>query len=292
VFLMVSDTRFGFVKPIRDSLATALLPAQRALNAPVQLAQDLAGYLAGLRNALAAEKAARAALIQQAERAARATQLAEENVRLRGLLGLRASVKPRSLSAEVMYEARDPYARRLFIDRGQTAGVLPGSPVIDAAGLLGQVTRVYPLSAEVTLLTDREATVPVLNTRTQQRGVVSGGSGTAGAPAMELRFMAANADVQVGDLLVTNGLDGIFPAGLAVATVQHIERRADNGFARIVLEPRAPSDAVRQVLVLEPLEQQLPPRPDEAAADSGELGAAAARPASGASSPSDAPKAR
>jgi rod shape-determining protein MreC len=131
--------------------------------------------------------------------------------------------------------------------------------VINEAGVIGQVTRVYPLTSEVTLLTDRDAAIPVLNSRTSQRSAAFGGA--AGGTAMELRFMSGNADVQPGDALVTSGLDGIYPAGLAVATVSSVDRRVDSGFARVVLKPAASADAVRHVLVLEPVAAQLPPRP-------------------------------
>jgi rod shape-determining protein MreC len=149
----------------------------------------------------------------------------------------------------------------VFIDRGLTQGVKLGAPVVGEAGVLGQVTQVYPLNAEVTLLTDKDAAIPVLNTRTQQRSAAFG-AGRGGG--MELRFMSGNADVKAGDVLHTSGLDGVYPPGLPVATVASVERRVESGFARIVLEPAARADGVRQVLVLEPVGVQLPPRPEPA----------------------------
>jgi rod shape-determining protein MreC len=124
------------------------------------------------------------------------------------------------------------------------------------------VTRVYPLNAEVTLLTDKEAAIPVLNPRTLLRSVAFGLAGGAG---MELRFMAGNADVEVGDLLTTSGVDGVYPPGLPVARVSQVDRRVETSFARIALQPVAAPDSVRQVLVLEPVGLQLPPRPETAA---------------------------
>jgi rod shape-determining protein MreC len=130
--------------------------------------------------------------------------------------------------------------------------------VIDEAGVLGQVTRVYPMSSEVTLLIDKEAAIPVLNTRTHQRSAAFGADGAA----LELRFMAGNADVHVGDLLQTSGVDGIYPPGLDVARVVKVDPRADSSFARIALAPTASADGVRHVLVLEPVAMQLPARPE------------------------------
>jgi rod shape-determining protein MreC len=142
--------------------------------------------------------------------------------------------------------------------------VAPGSPVVTEAGVIGQVTRVYPLSSEVTLLTDRDAAIPVLNVRTQQRHAAFGG-GAPGSGGMELRFVYGETDVQPGDLLHTSGVDGVYPPGLPVARVLTVQRRADAGFARITLAPVASPDGVRHVLVLEPLALQLPPRPEPAA---------------------------
>jgi rod shape-determining protein MreC len=113
----------------------------------------------------------------------------------------------------------------------------------------------------VTLLVDKDAAIPVLNPRTQQRSAAFGG---AEGGLMELRFMAGNSDVQAGDALVTSGIDGVYPPGLAVATVTKVDRRNDSGFARILLQPAANTDGVRHVLVLEPLAVQLPPRPEPA----------------------------
>ena len=261
LFLMVADGRFQVIKPLRAGLAVVLLPAQRALAVPVQGWQSVAAYLSGLDSALQARSAADARLAAQSAKAAQVDQLTAENERLRKLLELRAAVQTRSIPAEVMYEAADPFSRKVFIDRGQTQGVVLGAPVVNDAGVLGQVTRLYPLTAEVTLLVDKDAAIPVLNTRTQQRSAAFGGAQVAGGGALELRFMSGNADVKAGDALVTSGLDGVYPPGLAVARVATVERRVDSGFARILLEPAARADAVRHVLVLEPVGLQLPPRP-------------------------------
>jgi rod shape-determining protein MreC len=261
LLLMVADARVKVVEPLRAALAIALLPVQRALQVPVEMWEGGGDYLRGLRQAQADERALQARMALVAERAARTEQLAQENVRLRALLELRPALAVRSQPAEVIYEAADPYSRKVFIDRGSTQGVAPGSPVIDEAGVLGQVTRVYALTAEVTLLADKDAAIPVLNTRTQQRSAAYGGSG-----GVELRFMSGNADVKVGDLLHTSGLDGVYPPGLPVARVASVERRAESGFARIELTPAAQPDGVRHVLVLEPLSAQLPARPQTAPA--------------------------
>ena len=276
VFLMVADVRFRLVEPLRAAAATALLPVQRTLAVPVGAIERASDYAQGLERSLSRLREVEAQLVRQTERTARVDQILAENSRLRGLLELRPALSTRSRAAEVMHEAADPFSRKVVIDIGAAQGVVLGSPVMNEAGVLGQVTRLYPLTAEVTLLSDRDAAIPVINARTQQRSAAFGGA--AGGTAMELRFMSGNADVQPGDSLVTSGLDGVYPAGLPVATVLSVDRRVDSGFARVLLTPAAPSDAIRHVLVLEPLAVQLPPRPAPAEPERAVKGSRAGRP--------------
>jgi rod shape-determining protein MreC len=259
VFLMVADTRMKLVPPLRSAIAAGLAPVQRSLLVPVDIVTGGSDYLQGLTKALANEDAARRQLAQQAERALAAERLAAENKELRGLLELKPALSVKAQAAQVMYEAADPFSRKIYIDRGLAQGLVAGAPVITEAGVIGQVTRVYPLSSEVTLLTDRNAAIPLLNQRTQQRAAAFGG--VEQGSAMELRFVAANADVKEGDLLQTSGVDGVYPAGMPVAKVKSVQRQAEGGFARITLTPVAAVDGVRHVLVLEPLREQLPPPP-------------------------------
>jgi len=272
VLLMVADARFGMVGPARSGLALLLHPFQRLLLTPVDAWESFGDYRRGTERAMAAEAQARLQLVQQAERLARAAQLQAENQRLRALLELRPALQVASLSAEVLYEAADPYSRRVIIDRGSSHGVQPGSPVINDAGVLGQVTRVYTMSAEVTLLSDKDAAIPVLNTRTQARNAAFGSSDGSG---MELRFLAANADIKAGDLMATSGLDGIYPTGLPVARVTAVERRGDTSFASVRLQPVAQADSVRHVLVLRPQEQHARAQAEVAAAAAADAASAA-----------------
>lgn len=257
-FLMVADTRLNITQPLRAVVATVLHPVQRSLLVPVAFMRNGGDYLRGLNEALAKEEAAQRQLSEQAQRVARVELLEQENARLRSLLGLRPAVPARTRAAEVLYDAPDPFSRKVVIDIGSTHGVARGSPVIDETGVLGQVTRVYPLTSEVTLLTDKDAVIPTLNTRTMARGVAYG---DAANDAMELRFMATNADVQEGDVLSTSGVDGVFPPGLAVAKVVKVDRRADSAFAKIALAPVSLPASARHVLVLQPVGDQQPSRP-------------------------------
>jgi len=257
LLLMVADTRFQITQPVRAVIATVLHPIERTLLVPVAAWEGGSDYLVGLQKALTQADAARRELTRQSERSLRLEQVEADNRRLRALLELRPALTVRSVSAEVLYDAPDAFSRKFIIDRGATHGVVIASPVVNEAGVLGQVTRVYPLSSEVTLLNDKDAAIPVLNTRNQLRSAAFGVRN-----GMELRFMAGNADVQVGDLLSTSGVDGIYPPGLPVAKVTLVDRKIDTSFARILIEPVANADAVRHVLVLEPVGLQMPPKPE------------------------------
>ena len=267
LFLMVADTRFRITQPLRAVVATVLYPLQWLAMRPVLLVRYGAQYFESLESAQRWEEAARRKLAQQSHRANQVEQLTLENERLRKLLELRERVNTPSQAAEVLYDAADPYTRKVVIDKGLAQGIQAGSPVIDESGVLGQVTRVYPLVSEVTLLTDREQAIPVLNARTGARSVAYGDPSSQGG-ALELRFMAGNADVKPGDVLTTSGVDGVYPPGLPVARVTKVERRPDSAFARITCSPQALVDGARHVMVLAPISAQVLPRPgqDDAAA--------------------------
>ena len=260
LFLMVADTRFRLSQPLRAAVATALYPLQWVALRPVLAARWAAEYFESLATAQQVEAAARVKLAQQSARANQVEQLTLENKRLRKLLELRDRIATPGIAAEVLYDAADPYTRKVILDKGMAQGIEPGSPVIDESGVLGQVTRVHPLISEVTLVTDREQAIPVLNTRTGARSVAYGDPSSHGG-SLELRFMAGNADVQPGDLLSTSGVDGVYPPGLPVAKVEKVERRADSGFARISCKPEALVEGARHVMVLLPISGHLPPRP-------------------------------
>lgn len=260
LFLMVADARFKVMQPLRATLAAVLYPVQWLALRPVILFQDGGQYFSSLSAAKAAQEEAMQQRNLQSQRAQQVEQLTLENARLRKLMGLRERLQSAATAAQVLYDAADPYSRKVIIDKGMVDHIGLGSPVLDESGVLGQVTRIYPLVSEVTLLTDRDHAIPVLNTRTGARGVAFGDVSTH-ADAMELRFMAANADVVAGDLLTTSGVDGVYPPGLPVARVEKVDRRVDAAFARIYCVPTALVAGAMHVMVLEPLASQIPARP-------------------------------
>ena len=254
LFLMVADIRYSFVRPLRAAIAEVLYPVQWLVLQPVDWVRGGSGYFQSLASAQASTEAMRVTLARQSIKAQEVDQLLLENERLRQLLALRQRITSPSMAAQVLYDAADPFSRKIVIDRGKMHGVVAGSPVIDAFGVLGQVTRVYGPTSEVTLITDGDQAIPVLNTRTGVRGVAFGDL-TAASGGMELRFTPADTDVEVGDVLSTSGVDGVYPPGLAVARVNQVQRRSESVFARISLTPLAQVRGTTHVMVLQPVNE-------------------------------------
>jgi rod shape-determining protein MreC len=260
LFLMVADLRFRVAVPLRTAVAAVLFPAQWAVLQPVELVSMAGTYFTSLHAAQKAEAEALERLAVQAQRSLQLEQITLENERLRQLLAMRERSSTQATGAQVLYDAADPYSRKIVIDRGQTHGIQAGSPVIDESGVLGQVTRVYPLVSEVTLLIDRDQAIPVLNARTGVRSVAYGEPSASG-DGLELRYTLASADIAQGDLLTTSGVDGVYPAGLPVARVTLVERQAESSFTRVRCEPLARVQGTLHVLVLAPAGDALPPSP-------------------------------
>ncbi len=260
LFLMVADARFKMMQPLRVALAGVLYPVQWLAMQPVSLIESSGAYFTTVATAETAQEQSRRKLSAQSLRANQVEQLELENNRLRKLLELSPRLSAPFKAAQVIYDAADPYTRKVIVDKGLAQGLALGAPVLDEFGVIGQVTRVYPMVSEVTLITDRDHAIPVLNARTGARGVAFGDTSTH-ADALELRYMAANADVAVGDLLTTSGVDGVYPPGLPVARVEKVERRVDAVFARIYCVPLAMVSGAEHVIVLDPLNAQIASRP-------------------------------
>ena len=262
--LLVLDARLRYTEGLRSVLALAVYPLQSLATLPAALAERIADSFASQSQLRVENSQLRAKLLDTSQAAQRYEAAQAETGQLRRLIGAAERLPVKSMPAEILYNGRDPYSRKIVIDKGGQSGVLAGSPVVDEAGVVGQVTRAHALMSEVTLLTDKDQAIPVQVVRNGLRAVAFG----AGASGMlELRFMAANAEIQNGDKLVTSGLDGTYPPGLPVATVARVERDAAYAFARILCQPAAGVERGRYVLVIaiEPRERQ---PPEEAAAGS------------------------
>ena len=247
IVLVVLDVRLGALDLMRTGFSGFLQPVQRVVSVPFDLMREVSGFLVQhrelqlQRDQLLAERAG----LVRALYTVRDTQRATEE--LRRLLLLARSLDRLAVAANILYQGPDWFGRRMTIDRGASSGLQAGSPVLDAQGLVGQLTRVYPVTSEVTLVTNSDQFTPIFVERTGQRALVTGGSG---ADQLELRFMPIHADIKPGDRLLTSGIDKIYPAGLPVAQVIRVTRLQTSQYARVECIPIAGVSRDRALLVL------------------------------------------
>lgn len=260
IALLLVDSRLHALSAVRQVVGTVLYPLQMAALMPRDASARMGEYFSSLSalekelRALKREQSAAALTLQQSRLEA------SENAHLRQLMDARARIPVKSMMGEILYDARDVFTRKIVLDRGTLQGVAPGLPVIDNLGVVGQVTRVFPLTSEVTLLTDKEQAIPVQVLRNGLRSVAYG-RGQSGL--LDLRFIAPNADIVVGDTLVTSGIDGVYPGGLAVAKVVQVENNANGAFGRVVCQPLAGIQSNAQLLILMSTPEMSPRPPVE-----------------------------
>jgi rod shape-determining protein MreC len=240
------DSRYHALDGLRSALAATLEPVRRVLRAPTDVAAEIGGFftrhraLQQERDALLAERA------QLRVVAHAAADLRRENAELRALLALAALPGREVVGAALLYQGHDWFAQRITLDRGAGAGFRPGLPVVDGVGLVGQLSRVYAGSSEVTLVSSPDQLTPVYVERTGQRGLVAG----SGRGRMELRYMPAHTDLRAGDRLLTSGIDRIYPAGIPVARITRVTRPQAGPYLRVDCVPLAGIDRTRAVMVL------------------------------------------
>lgn len=253
--MLVADLHYRYMEVVRHALSVVTHPLQITAAAPIDFLRNARVYFGTLIDVQMENAELRRRELQIAQRLLRFEQVERENQELRALLGMAQSVQARGVAAEILYDAPDPFARKVILNRGASDGILPGFAVLDATGVIGQVTRAYPVQTEVTLLTDKEQAIAVKVARNGLRGVLFGN----GDGSLELRFLPNGSDVQPGDTLLTSGLDGIFLPGLPVATVTGVTPA--DAFLRIQCMPLGHVERATQVLVLGRAEPA-PPLPD------------------------------
>ena len=260
--LLITDLRFRTLEWVRLGVATAAWPLQRVAYLPIDAGGDMSNYFSRLSSLIGENERLRQRQLNTANLLLRQKHLEDENRRLRVLMEMKERNPVEGRIAEILYAARDPFARRVIIDKGAQQGIEAGQAVVDEIGVIGQVVRVFPLTSEVSLLTDKEQAIPIQVQRNGLRAVLEG----AGAGVMELRFLATNAEVEVGDVLITSGLDGVYLPGLPVAKVIEIDRSNSGSFSRIRCAPLAGVERRGLVLVMGS-RTGLPERPEEPEAD-------------------------
>ena len=247
--LMVVDHRYHHLEQVRHFLSGAIAPLRYAVDLParfvgwssdrVQSREDLIARV----NALERENLRLQAKQQKLE------TLRSENARLRALLDSSPKPTDRVLVAELLSVDLDPYRQQVVINKGRREDVYAGQPLIDANGVMGQIIHAGPFTATALLISDPNHALPVQFNRTGRRTIAEG---TGEPDRLELRYIPNNADVRVGDAVVTSGLGGRFPANYPVADVVRVERRPGHPFARVIAEPRARLDRSREVLLVWP----------------------------------------
>jgi rod shape-determining protein MreC len=247
VIVLMVDARLHALVQVRQAIGFVFYPLHKTAMAPRDVIYGVGSYFTSVTSLQEKVSRLRERELENAQMLQQAEQLASENAHLRQLLNLSERLLVKSIPAEILYDAKTPYARKVILNQGINDGVVSGQPVIDENGVIGQVTRVFFSTSEVTLLTDKDQAIPVLVARNGIRSIAYG-RGPSGY--LELRFMEANADVQPGDILVTSGIDGLYPPGLAVGEVVNVSDKASGVFNHIVCKPLAGLDRNRQVLVL------------------------------------------
>lgn len=245
--LMVADHRRHHLAAIRDWVATAAYPFQWAVQAPVAAWDALTESFA-TRTRLQAENVRYAAenLVLRLK-LMRFESLEQENRRLRAARESSARVVQRTLVAEIVRVDLDPFRQRVLVNKGTLDGVFRGQAALDANGIFGQVTRAGPVSAEIIMISDPEHALPIQVNRTGARSIALG---TGRAGLLSLPYLPQNADVIVGDLLVSSGLGGVYPPGYPVGKVTSVVRDPAQPLLAVEAEPQAALDRDPEVLLV------------------------------------------
>lgn len=258
ILLMVADTRFSAFSGIRQTIGMIIYPLQRLAYTPIALYDRVDELINDFRLTKDIAYLKQQYFFNQ-QKQFRLQMLEEENAHLRKLLGAAQQTEATAIMAEILYVPRDPFNRKVTLNKGSAHKVEAGQVVVDDLGVIGQITQVHPWLSEVTLITDKDHSVPVQVARNSLRSVISGAGKNN---ELELRYLSINADIQKDDLLITSGIGGVYPPGLPVARVNQIEYDHSHDFARITCEPIAGVNRNRQVLILS-LSQALPEQPEE-----------------------------
>jgi len=255
VSCVVADARYHALDGLRSGFSLLLQPIREAMRVPNDVVSELGGFfvrhrlLQQERDNLLAERVRLAVSVNSAQ------ELIRENAELRALLRLQSRPGQKTVHAALLYKGHDWFAQRITLDEGASAGLRGGLPVVDASGLVGQVSRVYPTSSDVTLVSSPQQLTPVFVERTGQRGLAAG----SGQGRLELRYMPSQTDIRPGDRLLTSGIDRVYPPGIPVAQVTRVSRSQSSPYLRVECTPLAGLDRSRAVLVLVVAPQEVQP---------------------------------
>lgn len=249
IAIMVVDHRFNHLEVVRSNISLAISPLRYLVSLPATTGNWLGDWFTSHSELLEENETLRDESRILSARLQKFEILAEENARLRSLLGSSRKIADDVIVAELLSVDQNPYRQLIEINKGSSDGVEIGHAVIDDFGVMGQVIHVNPQSATTILISDPEHAIPVQFVRSGTRSVAFGRGSTR---QLELRYLPATADIMIGDELVTSGLGGRFPSNYPVATVTSINEDRIRGFVSVIAEPRARLDSSREVLVIKP----------------------------------------
>jgi rod shape-determining protein MreC len=259
--LMLLDQREHHLARVRQALSVVVYPVRVLVDLPFSAWRATQTTFADRETLIAENESLKRERLNAEFRLQRLAALEMENARLRELLDSTARVGSRALIAEILAVDLDPYRQRFDLNRGLVDGVYVGQALLDAQGVVGQVVRVGPLTSEAVLITDADHAVPVSVNRNGLRTIAVG---TGDSGRLRLPYLTNNADIEVGDLLVSSGLGGVFPAGYPVGRVVEVRLRPDQAFAEVLAAPVAALDRDREVLLVWNAADEMP-RASEAA---------------------------
>lgn len=258
IALMGVDARLHYLTEIRHGVSVVLHPFEVAIQAPLDGVRYIGEYIDTQTHLVAENRVLRQKNLQNSADLQRFRTLQAENAHMRNLMsGLPVLPQPARLG-EIVHSSRDPFSHKVIVNLGARHGVAAGQAVIDEWGVVGQVTRIYPLSSEVTLVSDKDLAVPVQVERSGLRAIAFG---TSSNGTIDLPYLPVNVDIRPGDKVVTSGIDGVYPAGLSVCRVASIDRKSNAPFARINCMPIAGIQIHRQILLI-PAAANVPPPPE------------------------------
>ena len=271
IAIMAVDARMNYLHQLRQAFIAALHPLEVVASTPGDWGRHIREYFTSHSQLIQDNNTLKLDAVEHKVMLQRLNTIEAENAHLRSLLNGNAPIIPKAILAEILHMGRDPFSNVIVINRGSQHNLKPGQAAVDANGVIGQITRVYPFSSEVTLITDKNLSIPIQIERNQLRAIAFG---EGKSNTLDIPFLPTSVDIKVGDKLVTSGIDGVYPAGLAVATVTHIKQNPDSPFARIISTPTAGVDNHSQLLILsmpEPLslasdhaeKSKEPPKPTE-----------------------------
>lgn len=263
IVLMAVDSRLNYLAQFRQTFIAALHPLEMVANAPSEWGLNIRQYFTSHNRLLVENQQLKQQAVEHKVMLQRLATIELENAHLKTLLKGNAPLIPKAILGEILHMGRDPFSNVVVVNRGSQHSVEAGQAVVDAQGVVGQVTRVFPFSAEVTLITDKNLSIPIQVERNQLRAIAFG---EGKSNTIDLPFLPTSVDIKVGDKLVTSGIDGVYPAGLAVAKVTEVRQSPDSPFAKIISTPIAGVNNHLQLLILSmPTPVQAEPVPATAA---------------------------